>query len=328
MWRRTRPFDMASALEVFSLALNENGKVFIVPMESGCITGSQPTCAFDEACRCCSVLVIPGFSSFEIGTVPQAREQEITFLQHAHSQGTTLVSLCTGAFWLASCGMLDGRIATTHWQYCEQLGEQYPAINVRHSPVRTARQHLDLRRRQCGNGCMSQHHPSTTRRRDRRIGVQTDGGDAGTQRKPYPDRRCHLFVTTPVRQRSGPPTHAVPRASGASMESRRPRRGIGNVRKDLGTKIQGMGNHSPSMDIARTTSYGAVPSHIHDHAHRFDCPCRRFFGYRPYETSFSPAFRHDAPPIPTPKRTEPFGGFLRKPTKRHTPSIAPKTPCS
>ena len=60
MWRRTRPFDMASALEVFSLALNENGKVFIVPMESGCITGSQPTCAFDEACRCCSVLVIPG----------------------------------------------------------------------------------------------------------------------------------------------------------------------------------------------------------------------------------------------------------------------------
>lgn len=133
MWRRTRPFDMASALEVFSLALNENGKVFIVPMESGCITGSQPTCAFDEACRCCSVLVIPGFSSFEIGTVPQAREQEITLLQHAHNQGTTLVSLCTGAFWLASCGVLDGRIATTHWQYCEQLGEQYPAINVRHN---------------------------------------------------------------------------------------------------------------------------------------------------------------------------------------------------
>lgn len=98
MWRRTRPFDMASALEVFSLALNENGKVFIVPMESGCITGSQPTCAFDEACRCCSVLVIPGFSSFEIGTVPQVREQEITLLQHAHNQGTTLVSLCTGAF--------------------------------------------------------------------------------------------------------------------------------------------------------------------------------------------------------------------------------------
>ena len=29
--------------------------------------------------------------------------------------------------------MLDGRIATTHWQYCEQLGEQYPAINVRHN---------------------------------------------------------------------------------------------------------------------------------------------------------------------------------------------------
>ena len=99
------------------------------------------------------------------------------------------------------------------------------------------------------------------------------------------------------------------------MESSDLAAALGMSVRTLERKFKEWGTTPHQWIIARTTSYGAVSSHIHDHAHRFDCPCRRFFGYRPYETSFSPAFRHDAPPIPTPKRTEPFGGFLRKPTK-------------
>lgn len=40
-------------------------------------------------------------------------------------------SVCTGAFMLAARGLLDGKVATTHWGSIERLRETYPAIEVR-----------------------------------------------------------------------------------------------------------------------------------------------------------------------------------------------------
>ena len=44
--------------------------------------------------------------------------------------GARLVSVCTGAFVLAATGLLDGRRATTHWMYADELAERYPAVEV------------------------------------------------------------------------------------------------------------------------------------------------------------------------------------------------------
>jgi transcriptional regulator GlxA family with amidase domain len=41
-----------------------------------------------------------------------------------------LASLCSGAFFLAAAGALDGRRATTHWSVAERLQADYPAIAV------------------------------------------------------------------------------------------------------------------------------------------------------------------------------------------------------
>lgn len=41
-----------------------------------------------------------------------------------------LVSVCTGAFLLAESGVLDGRIATTHWNWCREFSEKYPRVNL------------------------------------------------------------------------------------------------------------------------------------------------------------------------------------------------------
>jgi transcriptional regulator GlxA family with amidase domain len=41
-----------------------------------------------------------------------------------------VTSVCSGAFVLAEAGLLDGRRVTTHWAYCAQLAEAYPAVTV------------------------------------------------------------------------------------------------------------------------------------------------------------------------------------------------------
>lgn len=39
-------------------------------------------------------------------------------------------SVCAGAFLLAEAGLLDGRAATTHWAFCQELARRHPGIRV------------------------------------------------------------------------------------------------------------------------------------------------------------------------------------------------------
>jgi len=39
-------------------------------------------------------------------------------------------SVCTGAFVLAALGVLDGRRATTHWDWCEPFSRRHPAVQL------------------------------------------------------------------------------------------------------------------------------------------------------------------------------------------------------
>jgi transcriptional regulator GlxA family with amidase domain len=46
-----------------------------------------------------------------------------------------VVGLCTGSYVLAEAGLLDGRRATTHWMYCNDLAARYPKIRVERDPI-------------------------------------------------------------------------------------------------------------------------------------------------------------------------------------------------
>jgi len=39
-------------------------------------------------------------------------------------------SVCAGAFLLAEAGLLDGKSATTHWAFCEELARRHPSVRV------------------------------------------------------------------------------------------------------------------------------------------------------------------------------------------------------
>ena len=51
-------------------------------------------------------------------------------LRKAHQRGAQIVGLCLGSFVLAAAGLLDGRPATTHWFWADELAARYPLIRV------------------------------------------------------------------------------------------------------------------------------------------------------------------------------------------------------
>jgi transcriptional regulator GlxA family with amidase domain len=52
------------------------------------------------------------------------------FLRSGMRQARRVTSICTGAFALAEAGLLDGRRATTHWGFAQELQKRHPLIQV------------------------------------------------------------------------------------------------------------------------------------------------------------------------------------------------------
>ncbi|TCO54103.1 GlxA family transcriptional regulator [Actinocrispum wychmicini] len=79
-----------------------------------------------DALDTADTVVVPGFAPHD-----RALPRDVTdALAHAHDRGTRMLSICTGAFALAAAGVLDGRRATTHWRYADDLAAAYPAVQV------------------------------------------------------------------------------------------------------------------------------------------------------------------------------------------------------
>lgn len=75
-----------------------------------------------------TVMVVGG-----VGACCDPHEALVGWLQTIRARRVT--SVCTGAYLLAAAGLLDGRRATTHWSYAEQLQERYPAVQVDPDPL-------------------------------------------------------------------------------------------------------------------------------------------------------------------------------------------------
>ncbi|MEV7525708.1 GlxA family transcriptional regulator [Streptomyces sp. NPDC091371] len=77
-----------------------------------------------------TTLLVPG------GRYRADFEPRLTDWLRAHGGAAErLVSVCTGGLLLAEAGLLDGRRATTHWNACEQMARDYPAVVVEPDPI-------------------------------------------------------------------------------------------------------------------------------------------------------------------------------------------------
>ena len=61
--------------------------------------------------------------------------QVVRAIQRLARGARRVASVCTGAFVLAAAGLLDGRRATTHWAFCDQLATRWPAVKVQPDPI-------------------------------------------------------------------------------------------------------------------------------------------------------------------------------------------------
>jgi len=75
-------------------------------------------------------VIIPGWPVGSV--VPVAL---IDAVLAAQAGGARLVSICSDAFVLAAAGVLDGRSATTHWQYAGELAARHPGVTVLESAL-------------------------------------------------------------------------------------------------------------------------------------------------------------------------------------------------
>ncbi|HEY1741998.1 MAG TPA: helix-turn-helix domain-containing protein [Granulicella sp.] len=77
-------------------------------------------------------LVVAGGPGAESG---EYNEAYLRWVSDAARRSRRIASICTGAFILAAAGLLDGKRAVTHWNFCDRLAREFPKVNVLPNPI-------------------------------------------------------------------------------------------------------------------------------------------------------------------------------------------------
>jgi transcriptional regulator GlxA family with amidase domain len=81
------------------------------------------------------LIIPPTFGDTSKGILANA--EAIPYFKKLHGKGTSLASLCIGAFLLAETGLLNGKKCSTHWAHINEFKERYPDVEVEDEAVIT-----------------------------------------------------------------------------------------------------------------------------------------------------------------------------------------------
>ena len=82
------------------------------------------------------LILIPAF--FPVDQPLTQKVGEISeWLIDRYRRRTKIAAMCTGTFMLAETGLLDGKIATTNWQFARRFQRRYPKVHLRMDRILT-----------------------------------------------------------------------------------------------------------------------------------------------------------------------------------------------
>jgi transcriptional regulator GlxA family with amidase domain len=125
--------DMAGPLTAFEAAGQCGSEGYSIEMlagRNGLVVSSSGIAVqardFRESAGC-DILIVPGGD----GALQRERYANLlAFIVETASSGRRIASICSGAFLLAEAGLLDGRVAATHWREAGELGRRHAAVTV------------------------------------------------------------------------------------------------------------------------------------------------------------------------------------------------------
>ncbi len=133
--------DLAGPLQIFNDAITETGKhayrTVVASLNGGaiqtdtCIAVDSESLSFWLRRQIDTLIVVGGNGVFKALNDGPLKNTVARMAAKSRRTG----SVCTGAFLLASCGLLNNRRATTHWSYAEQLAADYPGIDVEENSI-------------------------------------------------------------------------------------------------------------------------------------------------------------------------------------------------
>lgn len=135
---RVAAFELGIACQVFGLDRADDGLPTYDFRVCGARTGRVPTTSgFDvdvphdlDAVAAADLVVVPAWPDLDTRPDPAAAAAVDDAIRSAHDRGAVLLSVCSGAFALAAAGVLDGRRATTHWQFTDRLARFRPRVAI------------------------------------------------------------------------------------------------------------------------------------------------------------------------------------------------------
>lgn len=76
-----------------------------------------------------NLIVIPSLNHNYQKAVERNRPL-IDWIEKQYKNGAEIASICTGAFLLASSGLLNGKTCSTHWAFAESFRKMFPKVNL------------------------------------------------------------------------------------------------------------------------------------------------------------------------------------------------------